>query len=101
MGFLFASRVLCLNDSKAPGKNGQSTKQPVKERSREVKIYIPKPLAMLANVREGTPATKRWHISSVALSRKRDGDSGPRLVGLVGDSGVGKTTAASDVVRSI
>lgn len=55
---------------------------------------------MLANVREGTPATKRWHISSVVLSRKRDGDSGPRLVGLVGDSGVGKTTVASDVVRS-
>ncbi|CAN0472861.1 unnamed protein product, partial [Scytosiphon promiscuus] len=27
-------------------------------------------------------------------------DGGPRLVGLVGDSGSGKTTAASDIVRS-
>eukprot|EP00903_Cladosiphon_okamuranus_P014780 g13693.t1 len=57
-----------------------------------------------ANVPKGTLAHKPWYVERrrvmdrVLEALKRDG--APPLVGLVGGSGSGKTTAASEVVRS-
>eukprot|EP00752_Nemacystus_decipiens_P016753 g14991.t1 len=53
----------------------------------------------------GTPARKGWHVERCSVTKAvfkalQSGDGGPRLVGLVGDSGSGKTTAAADVVSS-
>ncbi|CAM9264189.1 unnamed protein product, partial [Laminaria digitata] len=60
--------------------------------------------ARLAKVPKGTPASKSWHVERCQVMKKAvealTGDGGPRLVGLVGHSGSGKTTAASDIVRS-
>lgn len=58
-----------------------------------------------AKIPKGTPAQKSWHVDREqvvaavfeALTREEEE---PSLVGLVGDSGAGKTTAASAVVRS-
>lgn len=52
----------------------------------------------------GTPAPKSWHVKRQGVMNKviegltRKG--GPRLVGLVGVSGSGKTTAAAEIVRT-
>ena len=65
---------------------------------------LPKPPARLAKVPKGTPASKSWHVERHQVMEQTfealTEDGGPRLVGLVGDSGSGKTTAASDIVRS-
>lgn len=58
-----------------------------------------------AKVPKGTPVRKSWHVPRVHVVTKiteclcKEGMS--RFVGLVGASGSGKTTAASEVVRSI
>ena len=62
-------------------------------------------LAKLANVPNDTPARKSWHVERrhvVKNALNALGGDGRlrRLVGLVGDSGAGKTTAASEIVRS-
>ena len=65
---------------------------------------VPEPQTKLAEVPSFTPALKSWHVERRHVTKTalnalaRDG--GPRLVGLVGDSGSGKTTAASEIVRS-
>lgn len=65
---------------------------------------LPKPPNKLAQVPEGTPVRKSWYVERSQVMdtvfEALTGDEGPRLVGLVGDSGSGKTTAASLVVRS-
>lgn len=66
--------------------------------------HLPKPAAKLANIPKGTPTRKSWHVArrqvmESVLEALTDMD-GPRLVGLVGDSGAGKTTVASEIVRS-
>ncbi|CAM9267893.1 unnamed protein product [Ectocarpus fasciculatus] len=57
-----------------------------------------------AKVPRGTPLRKSWQIERThvmdAVSAALISDGGPRLVGLVGRSGSGKTTAASEFVRS-
>lgn len=66
----------------------------------------PRPAAKLAEVPKGTPAQKSWHVNrqhvvDAVLEALSDEDAdAPHLVGLVGDSGAGKTTAASEIVRS-
>ena len=66
---------------------------------------LPKPPANLANVPKGAPAHISWHVERRGVMdtvfKALTGGTGPRLVGLVGDSGSGKTTAASEIVRSI
>eukprot|EP00903_Cladosiphon_okamuranus_P018330 g16862.t1 len=58
----------------------------------------------LAKIPKGTPAQKSWHVHrrqvDEVVFEALTGDGAPRLVGLVGDSGAGKTTAASALVRS-
>lgn len=65
---------------------------------------LPKPPTKLAQVPKGTPIRKSWYVErSHVMGTVLDaltGDGGPCLVGLVGDSGSGKTTAASLIVRS-
>eukprot|EP00903_Cladosiphon_okamuranus_P014783 g13695.t1 len=64
----------------------------------------PSPMLKLAKLPRGTPEKKPWHVE-----RRRvmdtvfgalDRDGAPPLVGLVGGSGSGKTTAASEIIRS-
>lgn len=66
--------------------------------------YLPKPPTRLANVPKGTPARKSWHVERrqvvATVLEALAGHGEPRLVGLVGGSGSGKTTAASEIVRS-
>lgn len=59
----------------------------------------------LAKIPKGTPTHKSWQVSrhqvdKVVLEALVGNNDTPRLVGLVGDSGAGKTTAASAIVRS-
>eukprot|EP00752_Nemacystus_decipiens_P012273 g10879.t1 len=65
---------------------------------------LPKSPTKLANVPIATPTLKSWHVErhhvTHTVLEALTGDGGPRLVGLVGDSGSGKTTAASEIVRS-
>lgn len=65
---------------------------------------LPKPPIKKADVPKGTPMRKIWHVERrhvmETVVRALTGEAGPRLVGLVGDSGAGKTTAASEIVRS-
>eukprot|EP00752_Nemacystus_decipiens_P003524 g3250.t1 len=70
----------------------------------EVLARLDKAPAKRAPVPKGTPGRKSWHVERrhvmdkvfEALAR----GTGPQLVGLVGHSGSGKTTAASEIVRS-
>ena len=70
----------------------------------QILTRLQKPPAKLAKVPKGTPARKTWHVKrqrvmdTVCESLFREG--GPHHVGLVGVSGSGKTTAASEIVRS-
>lgn len=72
----------------------------------EILTRLPKPLAKLAKVPKDTPARKSWHVERQRVTESvRESlfcEAGPRVVvGLVGDSGSGKTTAASEIVRSV
>ncbi|CAM9675576.1 unnamed protein product [Scytosiphon promiscuus] len=66
--------------------------------------YLPKPSTKLAEVPKGTPVRKGWHVERrhvmTAVVEALAGDEEPCLVGLVGGSGSGKTTVASEIVRS-
>ena len=66
--------------------------------------YTVKPPVTRAEVPEGAPARKSWHVERQQVMRAvleaLTVDGEPQLVGLVGDSGSGKTTAASEVIRS-
>lgn len=63
---------------------------------------LPKPPAKQAPVPKGTPIRKSWYVKRRHVMEKvceaLTGDEGPHLVGLVGDSGAGKTTAAAEIV---
>ncbi|CAB1096338.1 unnamed protein product [Ectocarpus sp. CCAP 1310/34] len=64
---------------------------------------LPKPPIKKAYVPQGTPTRKSWHVErhvTETVVEALTGEAGPRLVGLVGDSGAGKTTAAAELVRS-
>ncbi|CAN0161211.1 unnamed protein product [Ectocarpus fasciculatus] len=65
---------------------------------------LPRPPAKVANVPKGTPTHKGWHVERrnvmETVFQALDADAGPHLVGLVGDSGAGKTTAASAIVST-
>eukprot|EP00903_Cladosiphon_okamuranus_P018859 g17347.t1 len=71
----------------------------------EALTHLKKTPAKLANVPRDTPARKSWHVERShvieSVNEVLRGDSGPCLVGLVGGSGSGKTTAASEIVRRI
>lgn len=64
----------------------------------------PAPPTKVTKVPDGTPVRKTWHIKRRhvvrAVFEALTGDEVPCLVGLVGDSGSGKTTAAAEIVRS-
>eukprot|EP00903_Cladosiphon_okamuranus_P014785 g13697.t1 len=66
--------------------------------------HPPSPMVKLAKVPKGTLAHKSWYVErrrvmdTVFGALTRDG--APPLVGLVGGSGSGKTTAASEIIRS-
>ncbi|CAB1113090.1 unnamed protein product [Ectocarpus sp. CCAP 1310/34] len=57
-----------------------------------------------AKIPKSTPIWKSWHVERFDVVERvfepLTADGGPPLVGLVGDSGSGKTTAASEIVRS-
>ncbi|CAM9324987.1 unnamed protein product [Ectocarpus sp. 13 AM-2016] len=65
---------------------------------------LSKTQAKLTKVPKGTPARKSWYVERrYVMDTVFEGlasDGGPRLVGLVGGSGSGKTTVASATVRS-
>ncbi|CAM9913189.1 unnamed protein product, partial [Ectocarpus fasciculatus] len=65
---------------------------------------LPKTPAKLARIPKGTPIRKSWHVERAHVMERvleaLTADGGPHLVGLVGDSGSGKTTATSEIVRS-
>ncbi|CAM9661379.1 unnamed protein product, partial [Pylaiella littoralis] len=69
-----------------------------------VMTNIPKPPPKVATVPRGTPARKSWHVERrqvmEAVLEALTGGGGPRLAGLFGASGSGKTTAAAEFVRS-
>lgn len=64
-----------------------------------------KPRVDKARVPDGTPVGKHWHVNRAGLVSTVCGalqrGSDPRVVGLVGPSGAGKTTAAAQVVKNI
>lgn len=70
----------------------------------EILTRLPKSPAELAKVPRGAPSRKSWYVQrqqvteTVRESLFREG--GPHFVGLVGDSGSGKTTTASEIVRN-
>lgn len=72
---------------------------------REVLSRLKQSPVKLASVPRGTPARKSWHVERnhvmESVYKTLSSDGGPCLVRLVGDSGAGKTTAASEIVRSI
>ncbi|CBJ27327.1 conserved unknown protein [Ectocarpus siliculosus] len=65
---------------------------------------LPKPPTKKADIPQGTPMRKSWHVERRhvmdTVVEALTGEAGPHLVGLVGDSGAGKTTAASELVGS-
>ena len=65
---------------------------------------VQKTPAKQATVPKCTPARKSWHVERRdvmdAVFRALTGGVGPMLVGLVGHSGSGKTTAVAEIVRS-
>ncbi|CAM9662115.1 unnamed protein product, partial [Pylaiella littoralis] len=69
-----------------------------------VMTSVPKPPPKVATVPKGTPAQKSWHVERRqvmgAVLEALTGGGGPRLAGLSGASGSGKTTAAAEFVRS-
>ncbi|CAN0159539.1 unnamed protein product [Pylaiella littoralis] len=69
-----------------------------------VMTIVPKPPPKVATVPNGTPAQKSWHVERRqvmgAVLEALTGGGGPRLAGLFGASGSGKTTAAAEFVRS-
>lgn len=71
---------------------------------RDLLERVQKAPATLASIPKGTPTRKSWYVErrrvmETVLGAFRSGTP-PRLVGLVGGSGSGKTTAASEIVRS-
>lgn len=69
--------------------------------------YASAHLAAVANLPRGIPATKSWHVERQAVKEAvlehlapSGSVAGPRLVGLVGPSGAGKTTIAAMVVKN-
>lgn len=72
---------------------------------RDVLNHLPRPPPKLSKVPRGTPVRKSWHVERRRVTEKvfealRSGGMSPQLVGLVGDSESGKTTAAFEIVRS-
>lgn len=70
----------------------------------EMLTRLPATPVRLAKVPTGAPAQKSWHVKRTRVMEKVFDslccDRAPRLVGLVGNSGSGKTTTASEAVRS-
>lgn len=71
---------------------------------RDVLKHLNQAPVKMASVPKGTPTRKSWHVDRRHVMQKvfeaLRGNGGPCLVGLAGDSGAGKTTAASEIVRS-
>lgn len=65
---------------------------------------LPMPQMKLADVPNGTPAHKSWHVEShrvmETVFEALNSEGGQRLVRLVGNGGSGKTTAV-EIVRNI
>eukprot|EP00903_Cladosiphon_okamuranus_P014799 g13708.t1 len=86
------------------GKSQAETQRDILANQAAILDHLPMPPAKLASIPKGMPAPKSWHVvrqqvmDSVFGALAGDGEA--RLVGLVGGSGSGKTTAASEIVRS-
>ncbi|CAM9205126.1 unnamed protein product [Ectocarpus sp. 13 AM-2016] len=87
------------------GKKQEGNHEELLANTEKILRQLPKPPAKVANVPKGTPTHKSWHVErrnvTETVFQALDADGGPHLVGLVGDSGAGKTTAASAIVSSI
>lgn len=84
------------------GKSQAARQEEILANQHVIVDYL-KPAFKLAKVPKGTPIRKSWHVErrqvmENVLGALTDLD-GPRLVGLVGNSGAGKTTVASEIVR--
>lgn len=86
------------------GKKQEGNHEELLANTEKILRQLPKPPAKVANVPKGTPTHKSWHVERrnvmETVFRALGADGGPHLVGLVGDSGAGKTTAASAIVSS-
>lgn len=86
------------------GKKQEGNHEELLANTETILRQLPKPPAKVANVPKGTPAHKSWHVErrnvTETVFQALDADGGPHLVGLVGDGGAGKTTAASAIVSS-
>ncbi|CAM9144801.1 unnamed protein product [Ectocarpus sp. 12 AP-2014] len=86
------------------GTNQAATQEIILANTETIIDRLPKTPAKLAKIPKATPIRKSWHVERLYVMERvfeaLTADGGPRLVGLVGDSGSGKTTAASEIVRS-
>eukprot|EP00903_Cladosiphon_okamuranus_P014761 g13678.t1 len=80
-----------------------TTIESMETEQRGIKDHLRLSPIKLAKVPRGAPVRKSWHVERHrvmgAVLKTFTRASGQRLVGLVGDSGSGKTTAASAIVR--
>ncbi|CAM9799147.1 unnamed protein product [Ectocarpus sp. 8 AP-2014] len=86
------------------GSNQAAAQETILANTETIIDRLSKTPAKLAKIPKATPIRKSWHVQRVDVMERvfeaLTADGGPRLVGLVGDSGSGKTTAASEIVRS-
>ncbi|CAM9357053.1 unnamed protein product, partial [Ectocarpus sp. 4 AP-2014] len=86
------------------GKIQAATQEMILANTESIIDRLSKTPAELAKIPKGTPICKSWHVERLhvmeSVFEALTADGGPHLVGLVGDSGSGKTTAASEIVRS-
>lgn len=80
------------------------TQERADEKQDEVLRRLPHLTSKLADIPIDTPARPSWHVTRArVMLEAREAlcrHNGGRLVGLTGESGSGKTTAASELVRS-
>ncbi|CAM9940537.1 unnamed protein product, partial [Ectocarpus fasciculatus] len=86
------------------GKSQAAAQERILANTETIIDRLSKTPAKLAKIPRGTPVRKSWHVQRVDVMERvfeaLTADGGPHLVGLVGDSGSGKTTAAAEIVRS-
>ncbi|CAN0332873.1 unnamed protein product [Ectocarpus fasciculatus] len=85
-------------------KSQAATQETILANTETIIDRLPKTPAKLARIPKGTPIRKSWHVERAHVMERvleaLTADGGPHLVGLVGDSGSGKTTVTSEIVRS-